>query len=444
MNYKIDKQTKNKIIENIKLESTPDKYYFAMVTLSCIIATYGLVSNSAAVIIGAMLIAPLMYPILKGALSLTTGNNELFKTAMWAELSGVLISISIAILLTLLLPVFSINSEILARSKPTLLDLVIAFASGLAGTIAICYRPSSAILPGVAIASALMPPLCVIGIGVAKQDYNIAGGAILLFLSNIIAINVAGILIFKLVGFGEKIFFDEETGKLRFFPKRLIYPISMLFLISIPLIFFMYKSIKNTKLQNLFSSNITDGISLLEPNSKLASLDFLQKDKTYIINASIRTSQKINPDEVRKIENKIEYQIGYPVQLNLEVRPVVRVSNKITEMTAKEPVEKKSEASVLTPVYPEDIIEKTVQEKLTILKDAVLKNYSYSYSNSTAAYDIQIKVNASNPLDETFKNSVQKLLENQLNRKVNLNITENIISSTPAINTNNAHQVKKK
>ncbi len=444
MNYKLDKHTKNKIIENIKLESTPDKYYFAMVTLSCIIATYGLVSNSVAVIIGAMLIAPLMYPILKGALSLTMGNNELFKTAIWAELSGVLISISIAILLTLLLPVFSINPEILARSKPTLLDLIIAFASGLAGTIAICYRPQSAILPGVAIASALMPPLCVIGIGIAKQDFNIAGGAVLLFLSNIIAINVAGILIFKLVGFGEKIFFDEETGKLKFFPKRLIYPISMLFLISIPLIFFMYKSIKNTKMQNLFSSNITDSISLLEPNSKLVNLDFIQKDNIFVINANIRTSQKVTPQEVRKIENKIEYEIGHPVQLNLEVSPVVRVSNKLLQTYVTEPSEKKTEIAALTPVYPEDIIEKTVKEKLTILQDAVLKNYEYSYSNSTAAYNILINVDVSTPLDDTFKSSVKKLLENQLNRKVNLNITENIISHTPLNNIEKTKPAKKK
>lgn len=431
MNYALSEETKDCITSNITTESKPDRYYFVMVLLSCIIATYGLLSNSVAVIIGAMLVAPLMFPILKGAVAIAKGDNFLLKQALWAELSGVLIAIIFSILLTLFLPISTLSEEILSRTKPTLLDLIIAFASGLAGTVAICYRPSSAILPGVAIASALMPPLCVIGIGLAKQEYSIAGGAGLLFLSNMIAINAAAILVFKLLGFTAD-FFQIVNGELKKekLPKRFIYPIVLLIIISIPLFFFMNKSISNTHIQNIFLSTVRESVTLLEPHSKVESLNFIKKEKFFEVDTKVRSVYEITPEDIRRIENKLEYKLEFPVKINMEIIPIQLVNNKniLAEKTKSEPLSNKAELiQEYTVTYPEYLIEKNILEKLYLFPGAKLNGFEYSYNDKTGIYYLNIEISTITPLDESFEATLKTVLENKLNRKIKLNINQIII-----------------
>lgn len=421
---KLSQELKASIIINMKEESKPDKYFFIMVLLSCIIATYGLLSDSVAVIIGAMLIAPLMYPILNGALSLTMGSNKLLRTALIAEISGVLISIVCAILLTLLLPVSDITSEIIMRTKPTLLDLAIAIASGFAGTVAICYRPSSAILPGVAIASALMPPLCVIGIGIAKQDYSIAGGATLLFLSNIIAINVAGIIVFELVGFGER--FLGMPGKLipkDVFVKKFVYPTLLLILITIPLIYFMNQSFSNTNIENKINTTLKDGLTLVDTANELVSMSFKNANNKIFVNTTIRSVKNIVPEDIRKFENKLEYELGTPVEITAEIVPIIKVSATSTSKTMDK--SNKNEANVVNQtISVENLIEKTVNEKLIFMPDSKLVDYSFKYHNLSSTYEIYITIKTKQEIDTNFKSAIQSKIENFLNRKVILHIKE--------------------
>lgn len=422
MIYKLGLGVREKIIETIKEESQPDKYFFIMVILSCIIATYGLLSNSVAVIIGAMLIAPLMYPILKGALSLTIGSNTLFKNALYAEFLGVVISITCAVFLTLLLPITELNTEILARTKPTLIDLVIAIASGFAGTVAICYRPSSAILPGVAIASALMPPLCVVGIGIAKQDYNVAGGALLLFLSNIIAINVAGIIVFELVGFGEKFFqFDKKNFAKELISKRFIYSLVLLLLVSAPLFFFMKKSYDNTNIENQITTVLRDGVTLIDPSNELVSINFKNKDNKIVVRTAFRSVKNLSPEDIRRFENKLEYELGSQVEIIAEVIPIVIVNDLESSVSNKSSFGKETIQPVKVETI-EDLLETTINEKLSLIPDSKMIDYSFKYSHSSGTYDIYTKIKSNKILDENLQNSIKQKLENSIHRKILLHI----------------------
>jgi uncharacterized hydrophobic protein (TIGR00271 family) len=190
--------------------STPNFDYYLLVALSSIIATSGLLTNSAAVIIGAMLVAPLMSPILGISLASVAGDGRLARDGAQGLLRGMAFAVGMAILITLSSQILPFNPiadqqtlppEIVARTHPSPFDLVIALAGGLAAAYALAQPQLSAALPGVAIATALMPPLCTVGIGLALGDWSAAGGSLLLYLTNLAAIAFAGIVTFVGLGF---------------------------------------------------------------------------------------------------------------------------------------------------------------------------------------------------------------------------------------------------
>jgi len=178
--------------------------YWLEVTLSAGIATLGLVESSPAVIIGAMLISPLMGPIMSTGLALAVGDLYLGLKSVLNLILSVLVSIFLAGFLVWLLPFHMETPEILSRIHPNLLDLGIAILSGLAGSMVVCRGAADEgimALPGVAIAVALMPPLCVVGFGLGSAfNRQIMYGASLLFLTNLVAIVSSAFGVFLLAG----------------------------------------------------------------------------------------------------------------------------------------------------------------------------------------------------------------------------------------------------
>ena len=182
-------------------ESNLDIYYLALTVGSCIIATFGLLSNSAAVIIGAMIVAPLMLPIRSLAFAALAGNVLLFRKSVRAITVGTLISIFIAWLLGFLVRIPEFGSEVLSRSEPTLIDLGIANAAGAIAGIAKIEPKISSSLAGTAIAVALMPPICVIGLGLSQLDWKLSVGATLLYVTNLLGITLSCMLVFLITGY---------------------------------------------------------------------------------------------------------------------------------------------------------------------------------------------------------------------------------------------------
>lgn len=202
----VDEQRKAEVYLEISQAATlRDASYWLQVVFAAGIATLGLILNSPAVIIGAMLISPLMGPILSLGLALATGDFVLLARAIANLTLSCIVAVSFAIILIFLLPFKEITSEIAGRTQPNTLDLVIALFSGAVGALATC-RPIKGVvnsIPGAAIAVALMPPLCVVGYGIGTalslnhaEGFQTARGGGLLFLTNLVAIAFSSLLVF--------------------------------------------------------------------------------------------------------------------------------------------------------------------------------------------------------------------------------------------------------
>ncbi|MGI8668580.1 MAG: DUF389 domain-containing protein [Aridibacter sp.] len=205
----IDTERKTELyVELSKSATLTDLVYWLQIFFSAGIATLGLVLNSSAVIIGAMLISPLMAPILSQGLSLATGDLALGVRSFVNLFLSTILGISVAVILVALLPFKNQTPEIIARTVPNTLDLVIALFSGAIGSIATCKKVKGVVtsIPGVAIAVALMPPLCVVGYGIGfavsvefEKGWEIASGGGLLYLTNLVAITFTAMLVFVLL-----------------------------------------------------------------------------------------------------------------------------------------------------------------------------------------------------------------------------------------------------
>lgn len=200
----------------IRRDASESIGYWLQLTVSVGIGTLGLVTGSSAVIIGAMLIAPLMDPIIALALGLAVGSPLLSLRALIRIVLSVGVAVAGSALITVLLPFHEVNAEIAARVSPTLLDLITAVFCALAGLYA-CIRGTSDVVTagaGTAIGISLVPPLCVAGYGIGAGVWPVASGAGLLFLANIVAIITVGGAIFLALGFNRVDPTDTERAEL--------------------------------------------------------------------------------------------------------------------------------------------------------------------------------------------------------------------------------------
>lgn len=180
----------------------PSPAYLTLMVLATLLATIGLFANSAPVIIGAMILAPLMAPIISLAMAVVRQDGVLLAGSLKTLGLGILLALGFAAMMTWVIPLRSVTGEIAARLSPTLLDLGVAIVSGVAGAYAHAREEVARSLAGVAIAVALVPPLAVSGIGLGWGEWTIFQGSFLLFLTNLFGIVLAGNLTFLLLGFG--------------------------------------------------------------------------------------------------------------------------------------------------------------------------------------------------------------------------------------------------
>ncbi len=178
--------------------------FASLLVLAASIATFGLLGDSLAVVIGAMIVAPLMLPIMGLAFSVSIGDRRKIVSTLLVSFAGIAMAVAVGFVLTL--PIARVThpeaiQQIMIRTSPHLLDLMAALATGLAGAFAISRRDVSDTLPGVAIAVSLVPPLANVGILLALGEPNLASGSLLLFVTNYVAILLTGSLVFVVMGF---------------------------------------------------------------------------------------------------------------------------------------------------------------------------------------------------------------------------------------------------
>ena len=197
--------------------SIPSFGFFFLLISATVIATLGLLLNSSAVIIGAMIVAPLMNPILSIAFASVTGNWQLYRRSLATVFLGCFCTISVSYLITVLVGLGVVGSEIINRTSPNLLDLGIAISAGAAGSFSLTRKSIASSIAGVAIAVALIPPLCVVGISmgmgseliadfghITVTTLNVSSGALLLFLANLVGITFAACIVFLSQSYGNR------------------------------------------------------------------------------------------------------------------------------------------------------------------------------------------------------------------------------------------------
>ncbi|WP_049558642.1 DUF389 domain-containing protein [Nonomuraea sp. SBT364] len=194
------------LVESLDLSSgdvrSKQSAFWTMLTLSAVIASAGVLTDSTATVIGAMIIAPLGTPIMGIALASVRRRGQ---GAIGFVCFGGLLVVAIGLVFSALLPAsyeLLANSQIAGRTSPKLMDLVAALATGLAGAVAYARRDVSAVLPGVAIAISLVPPLAVVGVCLGRGAGWLALGALVLFLSNLLALVLGGMVVFTATGYG--------------------------------------------------------------------------------------------------------------------------------------------------------------------------------------------------------------------------------------------------
>ncbi|MEM7311535.1 MAG: DUF389 domain-containing protein [Planctomycetota bacterium] len=185
----LDREQRVSLVDRVHSSSQWDFDFIALICLSTCIAAMGLTQNQAPVVIGAMLVAPLMTPLVGAGLALVQGNGALIKSALRSVLFGFCLAALIGVGIGFLtLRNGTLPAEILARTKPGLVDLAVAFVGGVAAAYAMSRPNLSSALPGVAIAAALVPPIASAGITLSRREFQLSKGACLLFLTNIVAI----------------------------------------------------------------------------------------------------------------------------------------------------------------------------------------------------------------------------------------------------------------
>lgn len=234
------------VYRDMERAARPQVNYFVLIALSAMIATLGLLLNSPAVIIGAMLVAPLMSPIVATASGIVFGDIDVLRNGLTSTIQGVVAAIFIAILATLITPLRDATPEVLARTSPNLLDLLVALVSGMAGAYAIARKEVGEALPGVAIAAALMPPVCTVGIGIALGSVAIAFGALVLFVANLVAIIFASAFIFLLLGMHP----PQSPDRQRRLRQGLLISIVSLLVISLPLGVALFQTSSRSKIES--------------------------------------------------------------------------------------------------------------------------------------------------------------------------------------------------
>ena len=313
-----------------------------ILVLAIFVASFGLNTNSTAVIIGAMLISPLMGPIIGMGLGVGINDFMLLKRAFKNYLVATLFSVATATLYFLITPFNEAQSELLARTSPTIYDVLIALCGGLAGIIALgsLSQRSGNVIPGVAIATALMPPLCTVGFGLATANWLYALGALYLYLINTIFISVATFIgVTLIMRFHKKEFVDKQREKR---VKRTIMGIAIITII--PSVFITLGMVKEAMFNNRCKRFCTNVVKVEGAHIISHTFDYKNRSMRVVLLGEEADSAAINMMKERMADYGLEETTLEIVQgtsnmkaedlsgrLHLEEKQTLALQNQVVE-----------------------------------------------------------------------------------------------------------------
>ncbi len=316
MKKKVKKQsfraTRESLITFAKENSSLNSQFFALVILSSIIAVLGLVLDNVAVIVGGMVIAPALGPILGTSIGIVLGNYKLMRRGIVTELVAMLIAISVGVILGLIIPNVEMTKALEVRMIPTIADLIIAGAAGAAGAYSLLAKGNQSQLVGVMVAASLVPVMGTIGIGIAMNNPTMINGSLLLLISNFIALVLAVIITLYVKGLKPQIWYENKADKL--IKHSLIITLIIVIFLSIPLGYITYDEFVVKKPHERMEMVIEDAFER-KKDFKLSSLSF--KDKS--INIFFYSTKPALEEEFFELKREIENQIGKDYQIIYEI-----------------------------------------------------------------------------------------------------------------------------
>jgi uncharacterized hydrophobic protein (TIGR00271 family) len=288
--------------------------FFVLLLLATFIANYGILSKSTATVIGAMIVAPLMGPIMATTAAVVMGSAQRAGRSLVLVVVGVLSVILFSTLLTLLVPDMTIsftdNGEIASRISPGLYALLTALGAGAAGAFITSRSEIADSMGGVAIAISLVPPLCVVGISISQGEWAAAGGALLLFLTNFFAILLAGGVVFMLIGLG-RIVKDEDQARLR--RRSFLLIVLGTLLVAIPLSLTAYRTVVDTISINKATSVVQEWLQGTSDRIVAVSVD------GQLVAVSVEGVDQLK--SVNELAKELEKTFQHPVIVSLRVVP---------------------------------------------------------------------------------------------------------------------------
>ncbi len=321
--HRLSPDKESEILASLANSATSSRSYYILTILSTLIATFGLYSNSTATVIGAMIVAPLMGPILGCAMGVVRSDSKMLQEGLQAEGFGVLAALATATLLTILVGPANIDltgSEIQGRIRPTLFDMGIGLAAGMAGAYATVNTRISASIAGVAIAVALVPPLAVCGVMLAASWHNpeltmSAFRAFMLFLANFLTIEVSAALVFLAAGLGHLPHGTSRRPLARFALGTGLLLLATFVFLSIQL----SNLVLERSYQATASQVLESRVPRLVPGAGLDSLTVHLEGSRLRIRGVIRAPQEITPGMVRDLARTLQERLNLPDSTELDL-----------------------------------------------------------------------------------------------------------------------------
>jgi len=374
---------KETVLENVKSNISFRGANVWVLACAIVVASIGLNVNSTAVIIGAMLISPLMGPIIGAGFALGIFDFDLLKKSLKNLLIATVVSLSVSTGYFYLSPFKETQSELLARTSPNIYDILIAFFGGLVGVIAITRKEKGNPIPGVAIATALMPPLCTAGYGIAIGNWRFFGGAIYLYTINCVFICVATFLIVKFLKYPRLVRFEKKREK------QITYIITLLTIVLLlPSIYFGYMLFEERKFEqkvnNFIQNEFTDkGFTVIYKKTRYksnnSSLEIALLSKRFTSQENAQIINRLKAYDLKDIDFKIRQDTT-----NLKEDILNQIRNEKENVDEKDAVIATLRKEIQDNQFDNVSLRKEAKALFPSLDDISISNHPFNNSNTKA------------------------------------------------------------
>jgi uncharacterized hydrophobic protein (TIGR00271 family) len=315
---------RSELLSQLKVGLQARADFYLMVALAAVIAITGLIMNDGSIVLGAMLVSPLMSPIVGIACGIALGNVDLMRRSSASTFKGMALVLGVGALMTFFLPHVEPTDQILSRTHPGIYDMLAALAAGGAGAYSLGRKPVAGALPGVAMALSLEPPLATAGYGLSTSQFWIAGGAFLLFLTNLAAIVLSGVGVYMLLGLRP----PKKEG-ISLVGKAVAAVVIATLILLVPLGLGTYGSIQRGRLKFHVETQFRD--EALRERFELLDLKISEHDNGFMIHPTVLSSEEVTPEKIERFRKTIQRKVGSPIQIEATILKTTKIESPLPQ-----------------------------------------------------------------------------------------------------------------